>query len=100
MPPAPPIPAPSRRPVAEVLTACGIELLPLPARARWRPEDLPEGIRAARTAAGLSKVALGRAIGRSGQAIRGWENGRSRPDSAMCRCLEVVLGLPAGKLPS
>jgi transcriptional regulator with XRE-family HTH domain len=89
-----------RRPVADVLTACGIELLPLPARVRWRPEELPEGIRAARTAAGLTKVALGRAIGRSGQAIRGWENGRSRPDVAMCRRLEVVLGLPAGKLPS
>ena len=65
-----------RRPVAEVLAACRIELLPLPPRARWLREDVPEGLRAARTAAGLSKVALGRAVGRSGQAVRGWETGR------------------------
>jgi DNA-binding XRE family transcriptional regulator len=89
-----------RRPVSEVLSACGIALLPLPAGVRWRPEDLPEALRAARIAAGLTKVALGRAIGRSGQAVRSWETGRSRPGPAVCRRLEVVLGLPAGKLPS
>ena len=88
-----------RRPVVEVLTACRIDLLPLPPRGRWRPEDVPEGIRASRTALGLSKVALGSAVGRSGQAVRGWETGRSRPGPAMCRRLEVVLGLPDGKLP-
>jgi transcriptional regulator with XRE-family HTH domain len=89
-----------RRPVSEVLSACGIALLPLPAGVRWRPEDLPKALRAARIAAGLTKVALGRAIGRSGQAVRSWETGRSRPGPAVCRRLEVVLGLPAGKLPS
>jgi transcriptional regulator with XRE-family HTH domain len=88
-----------RRPVAEVLAACRIELFPLPPRRRWRPEDLPDGLRAARTAAGHSKDALGRAVGRSGQAVRGWESGRSRPAPDVCRLLEAVLGLPAGKLP-
>jgi DNA-binding XRE family transcriptional regulator len=88
-----------RRPLPGILAASGIELLPLPAGARWRPEDVPDGIRAARTAAGLSKVALGRAVGRSGQAVRSWETGRSRPGPDSCRRLELVLGLPPGKLP-
>jgi len=89
-----------RRPVPVVLAACGIELLPFPAGVRWRPEDVPDGLRAARLAAGLTKVDLGRAVGRSGQAVRGWETGRSRPGPGTCRRLEAVLGLPAGTLPS
>lgn len=88
-----------RRPVPEVLASCGITLVPLPAGPTWSAADLPAAILAARVARGLTKVALGRAVGRSGQAVRTWELGRARPDPATCRRLETVLGLPVGKLP-
>ncbi|WP_448624977.1 helix-turn-helix transcriptional regulator [Geodermatophilus sp. URMC 64] len=89
-----------RFPAPLVLAAAGIELLPLPAGARWDSGDVPAGLRAARVAAGLTKVALGRAVGRSGQTVHGWETGRTCPDAGTCRRLEAVLGLQAGKLPS
>jgi transcriptional regulator with XRE-family HTH domain len=87
-----------RRPLVEVLRYCAIQLSPLPTGARWRPEDVPRGIRAARLAAGLDKVALGRAVGRSGQAVAAWEDGRALPGRAIRRRLESVLGLPQGCL--
>lgn len=71
----------------------------LPRRARWRPEDVPAGIRALRQAAGLSKAGLGRTVGRSGQAVPAWEAGRSRPGEMTRRRLEAVFGLRAGVLP-
>jgi transcriptional regulator with XRE-family HTH domain len=87
-----------RRPVVEVLDHCGIELAPLPPGPQWRTEDVPTGIRAARIAAGLTKVGLGSAVGRSGQAVRAWETGRARPGLATCRRLEQVLGLLVGTI--
>ena len=69
------------------------------ARGPWRPEQVPGGLRAARAAAGLTKVALGRAVGRSGQAVRNWETGRTHAGPATCRRLEVVLRLCVGTLP-
>jgi transcriptional regulator with XRE-family HTH domain len=87
------------RTVDEVLAHSGSTLLPLPAGRRWCPEELPLVLTALRTAAGLTKAGLGRAVGRSGQAVAGWEAGRSRPSPAMCRRLEVVFGLAAGRLP-
>jgi transcriptional regulator with XRE-family HTH domain len=75
-------------PVGPVLTASG-----------WPPAHLPAAIRAARLTAGMTKVGLGRAVGRSGQSVHGWEIGRCRPSPSTCRRLEVVLGLPAGRLP-
>lgn len=89
-----------RRSLEDILAACRIRLLPLPTGVRWRLAEVPDGIRAARTVAGLTRVGLGRAVGRSGQAVRGWEMGRSLPSDAVRRRLEAVLGLPAGKLPS
>ena len=56
-------------------------------------------IRALRTAAGMTKVGLGRAVGRSGQAVAGWEAGRTRPTPGTFRRLEVVFGLSAGRFP-
>jgi DNA-binding transcriptional regulator YiaG len=48
-------------------------------------------------AAGLSKDGLGRLPGRSEQAVRSWEAGRSRPAPATLRRLEVLFALPAGR---
>jgi transcriptional regulator with XRE-family HTH domain len=79
---------------------CGDAPLRLPRRGRWAPEDVPDGIRTLRVAAGLSRAALGRAVGRSGQAVAGWEAGRARPDEVTSRRLEEVLGLPARVLPA
>ncbi|RFU18820.1 helix-turn-helix domain-containing protein [Geodermatophilus marinus] len=87
-----------RRPPEQLLAACGIELPDLPDGAPWRAADLPEAIRVARMAAGMTKVELGRVLGRSGQAVRSWEVGRSRPSEVTCRRLEAVCGLPAGSL--
>lgn len=86
------------RPVSELLRHGGCRILPLPAR-RWRPEQVPAALTALRTGAGLSKVGLGRLVGRSGQAVSGWERGRARPSPATCRRLEMVFGLPTGRLP-
>jgi transcriptional regulator with XRE-family HTH domain len=87
-----------RRPPGQLLRFSS-DVTPLPPGYRWRPEDLPQAVQALRTAAGLSKVELGRLLGRSGQAVRAWETGRTRPTAATCRRLEAVFGLPAGKLP-
>jgi transcriptional regulator with XRE-family HTH domain len=87
-----------RRPVREVLQHGGVALVPLPTAAVWSPEVRPQAIRALRTTEGLSKEGLGRLIGRSGQAIRRWEDGAGLPDAASVRRLEVVFRLPPGKL--
>jgi transcriptional regulator with XRE-family HTH domain len=89
-----------RRPVEELLRHSGREIRPLPVGARWRPEDVPAAILALRTAAGLTKVDFGRVVGRSGQAVRNWESGRTRPVADTCRRLETVFRLPAGKFPA
>jgi transcriptional regulator with XRE-family HTH domain len=88
-----------RRPEAEMYGYCRLEPRRIRPGATWQPEDVPEGIRAARVAAGLTKVALGRAVGRSGQAVRNWEMGRTRPGPGTCRRLEAVFGFRAGQLP-
>ncbi|MGY1661965.1 helix-turn-helix domain-containing protein [Geodermatophilus sp. SYSU D00705] len=88
-----------RRATAEVVGACGIDLPPLPPGPRWRPREVPEGLRAARLSAGLTRAALGRAVDRSGQTVGAWEAGVRSPGPQTCRRLEVVLGLPAGTLP-
>ncbi|MGY1824002.1 helix-turn-helix domain-containing protein [Geodermatophilus sp. SYSU D00079] len=88
-----------RRPTADVVGSCGIELPPLPPGPRWRPEEVPGGLRAARLSAGLTRAGLGRAVDRSGQTVRAWETGDRSPGPPTCRRLEVVLGLPAGTLP-
>lgn len=87
-----------RRP-PEGLLRFSAGVVPLPAGARWRPEDVPQAIQALRTAAGMSKVQLGRVLGRSGQAVRSWETGRTRPTPTTCRRLEAVFGLSVGRLP-
>ncbi len=87
------------RSVEQLLACSGSLLVPLPSRRRWRREEVPQVIRALRTAAGMTKVGLGRAVGRSGQAVAGWEAGRTRPTPAICRRLEVVFGLSAGRFP-
>jgi transcriptional regulator with XRE-family HTH domain len=87
-----------RRPPRELLCFSGA-VVPLPASCPWQPEDVPQAIQALRTAVGLSKADLGRMLGRSGQAVRAWETGRTRPAEATCRRLEAVFGLPAGTLP-
>lgn len=87
------------RPVSELLKHAGCEILPLPPGSRWRPDQVPAAITALRVAAGLSKVDLGRLVGRSGQAVGGWESGRTRPTPVTCRRLETIFGLPAGRLP-
>ncbi|MGY1638709.1 helix-turn-helix domain-containing protein [Geodermatophilus sp. SYSU D00742] len=89
-----------RRTTGEVFGACGIDVPPLPQGGPWRPPDVPAGIRAARAAAGLTRAALGRAVGRSGQTVRAWETGHRSPRPETCCRLEAVLGLPAGTLPS
>lgn len=86
------------RPLSELLQHGGCQVLPLPARV-WRPDQVPAALTALRTGAGLSKVDLGRLVGRSGQAVAGWESGRSRPSAATCRRLETIYGLPTGRLP-
>ena len=62
-------------------------------------DEVPDVIRALRTAAGLTKVGLGRAVDRSGQAVAGWESGRTLPTPATFRRLEVVFGLGPGRFP-
>lgn len=89
-----------RRPARDVIAACGIQLRPIPRHTPWRMADVPRGIAAARLAAGLTKLEMGRAVGRSGQAVLGWETGRSHPPPDVRRRLELVLGLPVGTLPA
>jgi transcriptional regulator with XRE-family HTH domain len=88
-----------RRPVGDVLRHSGITLPAVPGRTPWLLTEVAGGIRAARTLAGMTKVELGRALGRSGQAVHGWETGRTRPNSRTCRRLELLLGLFVGALP-
>jgi transcriptional regulator with XRE-family HTH domain len=89
-----------RCPMAIVLGHGGQSLPPLPPGKVWREDQIPEGIRAARLAAGMTKVELGRALGRSAQAVYKWERGQTRPTAATCRRLEAVLGLPPGRVPA
>lgn len=88
-----------RRPLAELLRHSGRELVPLPPGRPWRTEQVPQAILALRTAAGMTKTELGRALGRSGQAIRSWEVGRSLPTQATYRRLELLFPVTRGRFP-
>jgi transcriptional regulator with XRE-family HTH domain len=88
-----------RCPTAVVLSHGGRSLPPLPPGRVWRADQVPEGIRAARLSVGMTKVELGRALGRSAQAVHKWERGETRPTTATCRRLEAVLGLSSGQVP-
>lgn len=88
-----------RRPIAELRRHSGRELLALPPGRDWRPEQVPQAILALRTAAGMTKTELGRALGRSGQAVRSWEVGRSLPTQATYRRLELVFPVSRGRFP-
>lgn len=88
-----------RRPVADLLRYSGHDILPLPSGRCWQPEQVPQAILALRTAAGLTKTQLGRALGRSGQAVRSWEVGRSRPTQATYRRLELLFPVSRGRFP-
>jgi transcriptional regulator with XRE-family HTH domain len=88
-----------RCPVATVLRHGGRTLPRVPPGAVWRADQVPDGIRAARARAGLTKAGLGRAVGKSAQAVHQWERGRSRPRTSTCRRLELVLGLSPGRIP-
>ncbi|WP_369333791.1 helix-turn-helix domain-containing protein [Modestobacter excelsi] len=59
---------------------------------------LPDVLQALRSAGGMSRVDVGRAVGRSGQAVRGWETGRTRPTPGSLRRLEAIFGLAPGRL--
>jgi len=86
-----------RQPAALLLATHRHPLPRLPPRP-WTERDLPDVIRAARVQAGLDKVTLGRRLRRSGQAVRSWETGRTRPPLETRRRLERVLHLPHGSL--
>lgn len=88
-----------RRPMDTLLRHGGRVLPAFPPGRVWAEEQVPEGIRAARVVAGMTKAALGRALGTSAQAVYKWERGESRPRTRTCRRLELVLGLPAGRIP-
>jgi transcriptional regulator with XRE-family HTH domain len=88
------------RSVGEVLQHSGQPSVPLPPGAVWRREDVPQAVRALRTAAGLTKDGLGQLLGRSGQAVRSWELGGSRPTPVSCRRMEALFQLPPGKFPT
>ena len=88
-----------QRTVTDLLVCSGTELYPVPATP-WSADELPDVLRALRSARGLTKVAVGRAVGRSGQAVRSWETGRTRPAPATLQTLEVVFRLPRGRLTS
>jgi len=87
------------RSVEELLPHGGCRLVPLPSRRRWLREEVPQAIRALRTASGLTQVGLGRAVGRSGRAVASWEAGRTLPMPGTFRGLEVVFGLAPGRFP-
>jgi transcriptional regulator with XRE-family HTH domain len=86
-----------QRSLSEVLRCSGTQIPPLPP-APWSTSELPEVLRALRSGGGWTKVELGRAVGRSGQAVRAWETGRTRPTREILVALEVVFGLAAGRL--
>jgi transcriptional regulator with XRE-family HTH domain len=88
-----------QRSLSEVLRHSGTQIPPLPP-APWSRSELPEALRALRSAGGWTKVELGRAVGRSGQAVRAWETGRTRPTQETLGALEVVFGLAPGRLVS
>lgn len=88
-----------RRPLADLLRHSGHDIPPLPSGPCWRPEQVPQAILALRSAAGMTKTQLGRKLGRSGQAVRSWEVGRSRPTQATCRRLELLFPVSRGRFP-
>jgi transcriptional regulator with XRE-family HTH domain len=88
-----------RCPLVAVLRHSRRTLPPIPSGAVWREEQVPAGIRAARLAVGMTKAELGRALGRSAQAVYKWERGQTRPRTPTCRRLEILLGLPVGRIP-
>lgn len=88
-----------QRPLAELLRHSGRELRPLPPGRPWRPEQVPQALLALRTAAGMTKAELGRTLGRSGQAVRSWEIGRSLPTQGTYRRLELLFPVSRGRFP-
>lgn len=89
-----------RRRLAEVLEHSGHVFPPLPAAATWRPPDVPRAVRSLRLSAGWTKSDLGRALGRSAQAVRNWEKGYRLPPPAVCRRMEIVFRLASGTFPT
>jgi transcriptional regulator with XRE-family HTH domain len=87
------------RSVEDLLPYSGSRLVPLPPNRRWRPEEVPQAIRALRTAAGLTRVGLGRAVGRSGNTVARWEAGHTLPMPGTLRRLEVIFGIAPGRFP-
>lgn len=88
-----------RLPFEDIVAACRLTLPPIPTSYPWSPEQVAGGLHAARLAAGLTAVALGRAVSRSGQVVHAWETGRRRPDDDTCRRLEFALHLAPGTVP-
>jgi transcriptional regulator with XRE-family HTH domain len=88
-----------QRSLSEVLRCSGTQISPLPP-APWSTSELPAVLGALRAAGGWTKVELGRAVGRSGQTVRSWETGRTRPTREILGALEVVFSLAPGRLVS
>jgi ribosome-binding protein aMBF1 (putative translation factor) len=86
-----------RRPTSELLERYARPRSALP-RQPWTENDLPHVLTALREAAGLTRVGLGRQVGRSGQAVRCWETGRTQPPPLVRRRLERVLRLEPDSL--
>lgn len=86
-----------RQPAADLLAQRAEPLPRLPERP-WSEDDVPAVLHGLRVRAGLSKVAVGRRVGRSGQAVRGWETGLTRPGTDTRLRLEAVFGVPPGSL--
>jgi transcriptional regulator with XRE-family HTH domain len=60
--------------------------------------DLPTRIRRYRKAAGLSQIALARALGISGPSVNEWESGKSRPSIERLPDLAQILGCDVADL--
>jgi transcriptional regulator with XRE-family HTH domain len=87
-----------RRPLAEVLRACGVPVPPILLRRTWAPADLPAVLEALRASAGLSAAELGRRLGTSGRQVRAWERGVALPGRPACQRLELLHQLPPDRL--
>jgi transcriptional regulator with XRE-family HTH domain len=83
---------------ALVRTAAGVRLPPVPHPSTWTPDGLPEVLVALRGASGWSAAAVGRRLGVAGSVVRGWETGSTRPPASSVHRLEMIYGLPHGRL--
>ena len=72
-------------------------LAPMNSRREQR-EVFRQALRRAREASGLSQRVVGEAVGRTGNAVWQWEEGRGAPDHATVANLEAVLELEPGSL--